>query len=319
MLLTYAPLHHYQINTEMDQRHYKSFTRLDGIKEVLFRFAAKGWVPYHWFNKNLPAPQQLRQASRPVKLEIVSHCWNYSEFLTYQLSSLVKYEFKDAEVTHTVFYSPEDSATSEVLEFFRSQSKPGLTWNFIALPKEQLFRRAIGRNIAAKQSGADWVWFTDCDVVFHQGALDALAKELEGRQDTLVYPAQMRVTELLAKDDPLLQQVKQQPAVREVDMKKFSDRTFSRATGPIQIVHGDVARACGYCDDLEVYQRTMSRWAKCYDDRAFRWLINSQGVPIEVPNVLFIRHAEKGRYQKGSKISLVRKTIRRVKSNLIGR
>ena len=302
----------------MNQRHDKTFTRLDSFKEILFRFAAKGWVPYYWFNKNLPSQELLSKAKLPVKLEIVSHCWNYSDLLSYQLSSLVKYEFQHAEVTHTVFYSEEDQATTQLLEFFSSQHKENVTWNFIALPKEQLFRRAIGRNEAAKQSQADWVWFTDCDVVFHEGALDALANELKGRQDVLVYPAKMRVTELLAKDDPLLQQI-QQPAVREVDMEKFTDRTFSRATGPIQIVHGDVARACGYCDDLEVYQKAMPRWAKCYDDRAFRWLINSQGVPINVPNVLFIRHAEKGRYQQDSKISLIRKNIRRIKSNLIGR
>ena len=303
----------------MNQRHYDTFTRLDGFKEVLFRFAAKGWLPYHWFNKNLPSPEQLSKAELPIKLEIVSHCWNYSDFLTYQLSSLIKYDFKDVEVTYTLFYFEEDVATSKVLEFFSSQQKPRLTWNFIALPKEQLFRRAIGRNIAAKQSKADWLWFTDCDVVFHESSLDALARELQGRQDALVYPGKMQATELLAKNDPLLQKVKQKPAIREVDMEKFSDRSFSRATGPIQIVHGDVARACGYCHDLKVYQKTMPRWSKCYDDRAFRWLINSQGVPINVPNVLFIRHAEKGRYHQGSKISLFRKSIRRIKSRLIGR
>jgi hypothetical protein len=80
-----------------------------------------------------------------------------------------------------------------------------------------------------------------------------------------------------------------------------------------------VARACGYCDSLAVYQKTMPRWSKCYEDRAFRWLLGSQGVPIDVPNVLFIRHAEKGRYQQNSQLSVLRKTIRRVKSALFNK
>lgn len=302
-----------------NQRVYTPFAGFDNVREFLFRFAAKGIVPYRWFNKNLPAKNALSKCSLPLKLEIVSHCWNYSDFLTYQLSSLITYPFEGLSVTHTVFYCHEDLATTELLAFFEAQQTDNVTWNFINLPKEQLFRRAIGRNMAAKQSSADWVWFTDCDVVFHEGALTALAKALAGRQDVLVYPQTLRVTELLSKDDDMLAQVKQAPGVREVDTQKFSERNFTRATGPIQIVHGDVARACGYCDDVEVYQKTMPRWAKCYDDRCFRWLINSKGVPIDVPNVLFIRHAEKGRYQQGSQISFIRKSIRRAKSSLIGR
>jgi hypothetical protein len=302
----------------MSSNEYPPFTRLDSIKEFLFRFAAKGIIPFHWINKNLPEQSSLAKAELPIKLEIVSHCWNYSDFLTYQLSSLAKYPVNKVTVTHTVFYSEEDRATSELLAYFSSKQITNVHWNFIALPTEQLMRRAIGRNIAAKQTKADWVWFTDCDVVFHQGSLDSLAEQLHGRQDYLVYPRKLLATELLQKDDPLLADASDELGIKEVDMTKFSDQHFSRATGPIQIAHGDVARACGYCDDLKIYQTTVERWKKTYDDRAFRWLINSQGVAIDVPNVLFIRHAEKGRYKKDSAFSRVRKLVRKIKSSVFG-
>ncbi|GAA4894525.1 glycosyltransferase family A protein [Ferrimonas pelagia] len=296
-----------------------TFTRMDGVKEYALRLAASGWIPGRWFNSALPEKTALRAAQRPLTLEVVSHCWKYSEFQLYQLSSLVNHAPTQLKVIHTVFYSDEDADTVRLLDFFRTQQVANVTWNFIALPKEQLFRRAIGRNQAAKQTQADWIWFTDCDVVFHEGALDTLATQLEGCQEFLVYPQQMLATDLLPKDDPLIVQAKANPTVMELDLTRFSVRKFSRATGPIQIAHGDAARACGYCDSLAVYQKPMTRWSKCYEDRAFRWLLGTQGVPIEVPNVLFIRHAEKGRYQQGSQISVLRKTIRRMKSALFNR
>lgn len=291
-----------------------AFNTLDAFKEFFFRFAAKGLLPSTWFNQNLPSKQQRATASQPVSIEIVSHCWKYAEFQLYQLSSLVNFPPTSCIITHTVFYSVEDVDTVRLLNYFGQINVNNVQWNFIALPKEQLFRRAIGRNIAAKKTQADWVWFTDCDVVFHQGALDALAAQLIGRQDVLVYPRQMQVTSLLAKDDPLITKARAEPAVMDIELSQFSVRHFSRATGPIQIAHGDVARACGYCADLAVYQKTMPRWSKCYEDRAFRWLVGSQGVAIDIPNVFFIRHAEKGRYQQDSQLSKVRKTIRRLKS-----
>ncbi|MBW3141221.1 glycosyltransferase family A protein [Ferrimonas balearica] len=303
----------------MTERHASEFTLGEKIVEASLRLAASGGIPGRWFNKALPEQSALTPAEAPLTLEIVSHCWKYSEFQLYQLSSLVNYPPTALQVVHTVFYSEEDDDTVRLLDFFRTMSVENVRWNFQPMPKEELFRRAIGRNRAAKATEADWVWFTDCDVVFHEGALDALAKQLEGRQDYLVYPQQMLATELLSKDDPLILEAKRHPRLMELDLTRFSVRKFSRATGPIQIAHGDVARACGYCPDLKVYQKPMPRWSKCYEDRAFRWLLGTQGTPIEVPNVLFIRHAEKGRYQQGSQLSLLRKTIRRIKSALIGR
>ncbi|MFI3246227.1 MAG: glycosyltransferase family A protein [Ferrimonas sp.] len=291
----------------------------DQITEQALRLAASGVIPGRWFNRTLPTQASLTPAPEMFTLEIVSHCWKYSEFQLYQLSSLVNHPPTKLKVVHTVFYAEEDTDTVRVLDFFATQTVENVTWNFQALPKEQLFRRAIGRNKAAKATQADWIWFTDCDVVFHEHALDTLAEQLVGRQDYLVYPEQMLATDLLPKDDPLIVAAKAKPRLMALDLSRFSVRKFSRATGPIQITHGDVARACGYCASLAAYQKPAASWAKCYEDRAFRWLLGTQGVALAIPNVLFIRHAEKGRYTKNSAFSDFRKWVRRVKSEQFNR
>jgi len=45
-----------------------------------------------------------------------------------------------------------------------------------------------------------------------------------------------------------------------------------------------------------LYQTPVESFAKCHEDRAFRWLLRSQGVPLPIPGVYRIRHIKKGRY-----------------------
>lgn len=292
---------------------------LDGIKEFLLRFAASGYFPATAFIKNQPDKTSLRVFEQDIKLEIVSHCWNYARFFVYQLSSLVKYPPTNMQVKLTVFYSEEDQETTKLLAHFQQISVPNVEWNFQKLPTPLLLRRAIGRNHASKHTEADWIWFADCDMVFHEGCLDTLEGLLKGRQDILLFPDTLLVTPLLTEADPMISAGKDKTSLLEVDKTKFKPRKFDRATGAIQIIHGDVARACGYCDDLAVYQKPKYHWTKTYEDRAIRWLLGTHGTPISLPNLLLIRHAEKGRYKEDSKISVVRKTIRRIKSALINK
>ncbi len=267
----------------------------------------------------MPKAADLTRAEPPLRVEIVTHCWNYSQFLVYQLSSLVKYPPKECQITHTVFYSTEDPVTVRLLDYYKKLNIPTVCWNFCDLPKEALFRRSIGRNIAAKASKADWVWFTDCDVLFHEHALDSLARRLIGSQEILVYPQTMWVSPRLDDNDPIIEKGRELPSIPTIDTSQFTPRKQHRAMGPIQIVHGDVARACGYCDSLPVYQKSTDHWRKAYEDRAFRWLLGTHGVPMDIPNVFFIRHAEKGRYQKNNPFSVVRKAIRKLQFALFDR
>jgi hypothetical protein len=287
----------------------------DSIRLAYFRLAASGWVsPKRYLPGALPESGTLRQFTLPIKLEIVSHCWRYSHLLAYQLSSLAKHPPTKAAVTMTVFYSQEDVATEKLLHQFGAMGVANVSWNFIALEKQRLFRRSIGRNLAAKKSQADWVWFTDCDVLFYENCLDTLAKQLALCRERLVFPRQLLYSKLMAEDDPLLAAGRATtgalplPAISGFEV--FESR---KAMGPIQIVHGDIARAAGYCETIALFQKPVDTWAKAHEDRVFRWLLGTDGVAIDVPNVVVLRHLVKGRYDQNSVSGRMRTMNRRRK------
>ena len=280
---------------------------------LFYRFAACGALPASWF-RNLD-PVSVPRASRTgrLSLEIVSHCWRYGQFLTYQLSSLVIHRTDKLDVQMTVYYAPDDESVLRVLRFFEGITVPGVSWRWLALPKEQLFRRSIGRNLAARATRADWIWFTDADVVFHKGCLDTLATVLQGRTDALVHPRSPLGTSLLSEEHPLLMQGRAAPAVLDIPLEEFRPYggIHNRAKGPYQITHGDVARAFGYCDSIGLYQRPAAHWRKAYEDRAFRWLLGTDGTGLDIPGVCQIRHDTKGRYREDSATARLRSLVRK--------
>jgi hypothetical protein len=282
------------------------------LTQIYWRIAAGGMVPAKCYVRGLPADADLRPATPPLKLEIVSHCWNYAHLLAYQLSSLLLHPPKNASVKMTVFTGSEDQDSCNMVAFFQNHAPDSLTFDLNILPKEQLFRRSIGRNQAALATEAHSIWFTDCDVLFGQGCLDGWAAAVSSRSDKLMFPDTEACTALLPDDCDLLQAGRNGPAVLHVDPARFQSRTVSRATGPLQITHGDVARAVGYCRDIAFYQQPAAKWCKAHEDRAFRWLLQTQGVPVPIPNVYRIRHVSKGRYTGNPLSNALRKRIRRL-------
>lgn len=279
-----------------------------------FRVAASGIVPARWFLPSLPEESARRPVDGWLQLEIVSHCWRYAHMAVYQFSSLVRYPPTKLAVTMTLFYSDRDPDTVALLRSFGGVEAPNVVWNWQQLPREELLRREIGRNRAALSTAADWVWFADCDMVFHRGCLDGLADALQGRREALLYPRFEHTCEMLDDDDAMLRRAGEEPRVVEIDTARFKRRERDRAKGAFQIVHGDVARACGYCNDLPGYQTPADRWCKCHGDRVFRWLLRTPGVPIEIPGVYQIRHKTKGRYGKDGIRSRVRSGIRQIQN-----
>ena len=276
-----------------------------------FRLIITRTLPVSWFRPALPKVEDRTTVDGFFKLEIVSHCWGYSNMLTYQLSSFVNYPPTKCALTVTVFYAKEDIKSQAVLDFFSQKNVDNVTWNFQALSKGKLFRRGIGRNLAARNTNADWLWFTDCDIIFHENCLDSLAEQLQGKKESLYYPKQERTTEMLAQDDPMLRQ-DCEPQLVDIEADGFSLHSRDKAKGAFQIVHGDVARAIGYCEKLKIFQTEDDRWRKTYEDTAFKWLISSEGIPLDIDGVFQIRHVQKGRYTKDSNLSRVRSKIRRL-------
>lgn len=286
--------------------------------ELFFQFAASGMVPARWFRRSLPFPADRHRVTHQPHVELVSHCWQYAPMLWYQLSSIVRHPPTKLSLTVTVFYAAEDAPTKRVLDFIGGQEVDNVEWNWQALPKEHCFRRGIGRNRAALNTQADWVWMTDCDVLFQAGSLDSLAEELTGRTDTCCFPRQEYRTVMLANTDDLLARAEAQLqssaplSVLGIDESDFHPHTLQCAKGEYQIIHGDVARAIGYCDGIRPHQTPANHWCKCREDRVFRWLAGTQGTPIDVTGVYQIRHLHKGRYRGDNTWSRWRSRIRRV-------
>lgn len=282
-----------------------------GIEEQLIRLAMGGGVPSRWF-LNPPDPSTLASRTGFLAIEIVSHCWQYAHLLAFQLSSLVNFPPTRASVRMTVFHEVNDLRTRAMLEYFGAIAVPGVEWNWQALPPTALFRRSIGRNRIARSTTADWVWFTDCDILFHRDCIDTLSDCLQGRRDLLTYPKDERVTSMLATSDPMLMAERERPRIVDIDPALFTLSTNPpKAKGGYQIVHGDVARQCGYCEQLAVFQRPAPSWAKTYEDRAFRWLLGTDGAGLDVPGVHRIRHVQKGRYGDNKSAARVRGFVRR--------
>ena len=287
---------------------------LNLLHNLFFRYADR-IVPSKWFLPHVPPADQVTLYSGRLSIEIVSHCWNYSHLLAYNLSSLVNHPPQDIDVTMTVFYCSEDQGTVDMLEYFSGFEVARIKWNWCQLTKGELLRRAIGRNKAALETKASWVWYIDCDLIFHQGCLDSLAKSLQGRCDALLYPQTEQITSLLEDENPMLNNGRK-PDLIEIDPSQFHTRSIPRAVGAYQITHGDIARACGYCNNIRVYQTPTNHWRKTYEDRTYRWLLGTQGKAIEIPHIYRIRHIAKGRYKKGTLLSKIRMFTRTTESTL---
>jgi hypothetical protein len=141
---------------------------------------------------------------------------------------------------------------------------------------------------------------------------------LQGRQDLLTYPRHERITPMLAETDPVLAAERDRPRVADIDTGQFElAANPPKAKGAYHIVHGDAARACGYCEQVPLYQRPVERWAKTYEDSAFRWLMGTDGTGLDVPGVHRIRHVHKGRYgDNEGAAALLRSRIRRAKDKV---
>ena len=291
---------------------------LDRLQQGFHKFIAGTSIPPHWIYPKKKAKQARPDATantgnnEVIKLEIVSHCWNYSHFLAFQLGSLIANPPpENLALTVTIFYAAEDSDTVKLLKRIENISVSNVTWNWQALPPPYLFRRSIGRNLAAKHTSADWVWFTDCDETFQNGCLQSLNKVLRQSDAALVYPAVEHRTAPLENSVFEIDYDNQNwlQAICQLPLDQFHISKMSRATGPLQISRGDVVRELGYCDSVSCFQKPEVQFAKAHEDRVFRWLLATQGTALDIEGVYRIQHRVKGRHEN-SPVSGIREKLR---------
>lgn len=231
-------------------------------------------------------------------IEIVSHCWRYSRVLNYQLASLLRHP-PDARVTLRVFYAAEDEATVRLLKWaddieddidVSGQVPKRVTVSATALPIEQLLNRNIGRNLAARETQADLVWFCDCDYWFGRGCLDALARLSLPADQQLFFPRTILQNRTGENGDCYALRAAGKPQLLDIDPADFEKTKIRRAVGGLQIARGATARQHGYCPES---QRLVSDgvWKTTFGDQKYRSHFGTYGQPIHLPNLYRIRQS----------------------------
>ena len=167
------------------------------------------------------------------------------------------------------------------------------------MPVNKLGRRSIGRNLAAKWSKADIVWFTDVDHCFCNGIFSNL-ENLEWPEDTtMVYPKIIMIHKNHEIGDALLRTIKERIhyplPVPLLNVHNFIEKQYNRAIGGVQIVRGEFAYEHGYLDGEEKWQRPVKKpFGDFRDDIAYRNFCTKYGsiMSVDLPGVYRIRHTE---------------------------
>ena len=113
-----------------------------------------------------------------LTLEIMIHCYHYEKRLCWMLSSLVQQIGDAPNMIVNISHAPNtgNPTTEEVINFFREK---GLDIKETLVTQEQVSNRAIARNKQSTETNADWVLFSDSDMVFDPMFFDDLQKQLK--------------------------------------------------------------------------------------------------------------------------------------------
>lgn len=238
-------------------------------------------------------------------IEIVTHCWSgskvpiYHRLLQCQLSSIVQNVPDGLNVMVSVFYTPYDVRTVEVLSHFPMETKgvPNVMICSYPLEEKFLFRRAIGRNIASVLSPADVIWFTDVDYCFIGDCLSRAHDACMNSECNMVFPQHVNIHKSHDYGDVLIEKLEKLPVhLVSIDPDHFETRRERRAIGGIQIVKGDWCRKFGYLKDTKwmnpVDDSQGFRSCKC--DVPFRKSVGKSEA-VDIPGVYRIRHSRAGR------------------------
>ena len=229
------------------------------------------------------------------QIEIVVHCYAvksnwYASLLHYQLGSLVSNPGSNHHATVAVCYDRTDEAVCAVLKCFSNSQVIKL--KYIEMDKERLGRRAIGRNLAAKATKADIVWFADADYLFGEDCLSTLANWRWPDDASLAFPKHVNLQLKESIDVSDLECVNDYSAPKQWI---FSRHTFVRPIGGIQIVKGDFAREYGYCANHPIFQSPHPDPFKLFRspcDKEFRRGCKRHGkqAGVDLPNLYRLGH-----------------------------
>ena len=239
-----------------------------------------------------------------MDVEIVSHCWKYSKLQMYQLSSILtaSAESDAPNVTLSLFFALADQDTVKLVEFFDTIQRPNparVTWRWRPLPHPELTNRAIGRNLAAKGTKADVVWFADADYCVMPGFWKNFHAVLPTINKPLWYPRTVSAT-THERGQEAIRNAAGEPRLLHYPARDLIEQSFRKAIGGVQFVLGDTARAKGYLDGQPKQLRpyTSGNWRANVEDQRYRKSLGTPGQAVDMRGLLRIRHGERGGPEK---------------------
>lgn len=234
-------------------------------------------------------------------LSIVVHMYAeaipaYAKLFTAQLSSLIYYPPKNCTVQFEVWTADSDLLTSYVVKCFQfafSTRNVNATINLRTLPKKELFRRAIGRNISAKNCSADVMWFADGDFLFYDGCLDYVANyDFEAiKPHEMIFPGTYWNQITHQHGDYEIAQIVPGELFL-TDKRNYHKKRLKLGIGGLQIVPREVALR-GYLDGTKWVKprKDETPFPDTDDDARFRHTLHSS-IPASIPNLFRLRHTE---------------------------
>jgi hypothetical protein len=237
-----------------------------------------------------------------MSIELVTHCWAgtyrlYADALCFHLTSVVEHD-PPVDVSVAICFCAEDDLTLKVIRWFCKNTSVNI--RAIPMDKERLGRRCFGRDLAAKGTKADFVWFSDVDQVYLDGVLKRLEDmewpEEEGKPASIIFPKINRVAKHRTVGDALLQGVASGASrLHRIDTSAFTDKKYHRAIGGVQIVKGDFAREHGYLTGSGKIREDGVLFGDFRDDIAYRKASSKHGpiIGVDLPGMYRIRHTEK--------------------------
>lgn len=239
-------------------------------------------------------------------IEIVTHCYSgaipvYWRHMLFQAASLMWHP-PVADVTLTMFWAGAryDQPLANLVEHIEKRRRrdfggiDGFHFNPIILPREQLFRRAIGRHMRSQESLAQVLWYCDADQCFGEGCIDSVCDQVQ--DDGRLYgPERILISTDWQTGDAMVAAGGDWPRIHgDHGFKWQRNRVL---IGGSQILGRQTARRLGYLGDNAKYQRPVSpdRPFACFrDDAAWRRahfpLEKQMQVKLKVPNIYRLRH-----------------------------
>ena len=238
-----------------------------------------------------------------MHLEVVVHVYNppgidqYAKQMLWLHRSLLFYSerknrlFRDVELY--VCMTTTDEATSDVMQgLLGIETTPGYRIVAECLPPEQLFRRAIGRNIRSKATSADIVWYTDADYFVGPDFLDEMCGEMTPDSE-MWYPSRMMINKSHEIGDEMIRDY----TPGDIHPELFAPQKLRKGIGGVQFVGGNFARETGYCEGTKWVRPVDPKYGfrQCKCDVAYRRRIGG-GTRVAVESSLYrIRHTSDGR------------------------